>query len=592
MAFDSLCLTAEIASLKSKIIGSKITRIYQPDRFSIILKLYGNNGGSKLLLSAHPERGRIHLTNESSENPATPPMFCMVLRKHLENGRISDIRQRAAERVAELYIDATDEIGNPTKRCLILEIMGKHSNLILIDGDTGIILDGIRRYSHGLSRHREVLPGKPYIAPPATNKVLIEQIDESYPARIAYEGNHKNAVQMLYQNIDGISPFLAQEILTRANLSEIDIKEYGEYEFHRLFKALKAIDDIKNQNNFELVLLKTEDGYYDYYPIIPQQANPANLEKCSSIDEMLDFYYQVIRNQNSFRSKLHELQKIVNTESNRLQKKIALQESDYADTVNAEKYKNMGDLLTTHLHRLQKGMEEIELPDFTDPDHLIKIKLQPDLAPMDNVKRFYRKYNKAKHSQHQIEEQLNHNRDELEYVESLALELDQAKDLTDLALIREELAESGYIKKAKSQKAKNGKKTKKSPEIEQPPLEFRSEDGFTILVGRNNKQNDKLTLKLAKKNDIWLHTQKIPGSHVIIKAEPQREISETALLTAAKLAAAHSKARLSAQVPVDYTRVSQVKKPNGAKPGMVIYFQQKTLYVTPTDLPEELEKLD
>jgi len=583
MAFDSLCLAAEIAGLQEQIIGAKISRVYQPDRFSILLKLYGVNGQSKLLLSAHPNEGRLNLTEENPDNPAQPPLFCMVLRKHLENGRIVDVRQRGYERVAELDIEATDEIGEPTKRRLILEIMGKHSNLILLDAENNLILDGIRRYSHNLSRHREVLPGKEYIAPPATNKTAINNVDASFIANLIYSEDHKNAVQLIYQKIDGISPFLAQEILHRAGLAETELKEFGEYEINRLLTVLQEIENIRKQKLYSPVLLKTESGYYDYYPIVPQQINPANIEAVTSTDEMLERYYKIIRTQSSFKGRHNELNKLVEAEGNRLRKKIALQEADYADTVNAEKYKNMGDLLTTHLHRIQKGMTEIELPDFYDPDKLVKITLQPELAPMDNVKRFYRKYNKAKHSQHQIAEQLENNRAELEYIDSLSLALDEAQTPADLDAIREELGETGYLKKAKTNNKHNYKKNKKNTEAELPPMEYCSSDGFTILVGRNNRQNDRLTLKTARKNDIWLHTQKIPGSHVIIKAEMDREISETAILEAAQLAAAHSKARLSAQVPVDYTFVSQVKKPNGARPGMVIYLQQKTIYVTPAD---------
>jgi predicted ribosome quality control (RQC) complex YloA/Tae2 family protein len=583
MAFDSLCMQAAVKELASQIIGSKVMKVQQPDKYTIILKLYGNGQNMKLLISAHPVFGRIHLTNENPENPTAPPMFCMVLRKHLENSRITNIYQINSERIIHIDFDATNEIGDPVQCRLILEIMSKHSNLILLNTKENKILDGIRRYSHNISRHREVLPGCEYIAPPVTQKIDISQLNyEQLVSIIIHEISNDNEKikNILYQKINGISPFLAKEILARAGISDQSADTFGEYEYNRIWQAISEIESIKKTGNYKPALLKNEFQYYDYYPIeltsipkeqqIPQQ----------NISQMLDLYYKIIHEQNSFQGKHRELMKIIKKEEQRLTKKIALQEADYASTINSERYKEMGDLLTTYLYMLEKGMTEITLNSFYNQHQPIKIPLKPELSPMDNVKRYYHKFNKAKNSQHQIEEHLNQNKTELEYVESLLLELEYATNLQNLAEIKSELIESGYLK-AKTDKKNRKKKTNTS---ELPPKEYVSSDGHTILVGRNNKQNDKLTLKIARKNDIWLHTQKIPGSHVIIKKQPDKPISDIALLEAAQLAAYHSKARLSAQVPVDYTYVSQVKKPNGAKPGMVIYFQQKTLYVTPKEI--------
>lgn len=583
MAFDSLCMQSAVRELAADIIGAKVMKVQQPDKYTIILRLYGNGKNMKLLLSAHPVFGRIQLTAESFDNPAAPPMFCMVLRKHLENSRITAIRQEGNDRIVHIYFDGSNEIGDPEHCRLTLEIMSKHSNLILINAETNKIYDGIRRYTHNVSRHREVLPGCEYIAPPATGKTEISQL--SYDALIEIimaetaEGSGKLR-NILYQKINGISPFLADEILTLADLTDATPDTFGEYEYSRLWQAICHIEEIKSSGDYHPVLLRDDLRYYDYYPI-PLTSIPAEQQiPQNSISEMLDFYYKIIHDQGSFDGKHRELTKVVKKEEQRLKKKIALQEADFNSTVNAERFKEMGDLLTTHLYRLEKGMTEITLKSFYDENKPIKITLKPELRPMENIKRYYHKFNKAKNSGRRIEEQLTANRTELEYVESLLHELDNAATLEHLAEIRAELAESGYLKAKPDKK----QKAKKSEGAELPPREYTSSDGHIILVGRNNRQNDKLTLKIARKNDIWLHTQKIPGSHVIIKKKHDQPISDVALLEAAQLAAYHSKARMSAQVPVDYTQVSQVKKPNGAKPGMVIYFQQKTLYVTPQEI--------
>ncbi|MGI5824230.1 MAG: Rqc2 family fibronectin-binding protein [Bacillota bacterium] len=583
MAFDSLCMQSAVRSLSEEIIGAKVMKVQQPDKYTIILKLYGSGKNLKLLLSAHPVFGRIHLTAENPKNPAAPPMFCMVLRKHLENSRITNIRQVGNERIVHLDFDGTNEIGDPVQCRLVLEIMSKHSNLILLNPDDNKIYDGIRRYSHSVSRHREVLPGCEYIAPPATDKIEISALDYDSLTEIVMneitEGS-VNLKKILYQKINGISPFLAEEIIAEAGLTSETPDTFGEYEYTRLWQAVSKIESIKETGSFQPVLLKNDFQYYDYYPIplvsVPEEQQiPQN-----NISEMLDFYYKIIHEQGSFQGKHRELLKLVKKEEQRLTKKIALQEADYTSTVNAERFKEMGDLLTTYLYMLEKGMTEITLNSFYDENKEVKIPLKPELPPMENIKRYYHKFNKAKNSQHQIEDHLNQNKVELEYIESLLLELDNAVTLQNLEEIKNELTESGYLK-AKTDKKQKAQKTKAE---ELPPREYIASDGHKILVGRNNKQNDKLTLKIARKNDIWLHTQKIPGSHVIIKKQPEQPISDVALLEAAQLAAYHSKARLSAQVPVDYTSVSQVKKPNGAKPGMVIYFQQKTLYVTPKEI--------
>ena len=298
MAFDSLCMQSAVRELSQNIIGAKVMKVQQPDKYTIILRIYGGGKNMKLLLSAHPVFGRIQLTEENFENPTAPPMFCMVLRKHLENSRIANIYQEGSERIVHLDFDATNEIGDPEKCRLTLEIMSKHSNLILTNAETNLIYDGIRRYSHNISRHRQVLPGCEYVAPPATNKIEISQLTEEALTEIIMEemaeGNEK-LKNILFQKINGISPFLAAEIIARANLENQPVDTFGEYEYSRLWQAVCQIESIKENGSYQPVLLKDNFRYYDYYPIelvsIPEEQQIQE----DSVCQMLDFYYKIIR---------------------------------------------------------------------------------------------------------------------------------------------------------------------------------------------------------------------------------------------------------------------------------------------------------
>lgn len=588
MPFDTLTLAASTAQMQC-LLNSKITKIHQPDKYTVLLKFYGASGNQKLFLSAHPVYGRIHLTDENAENPPTPPMFCMVLRKHLEGARLIAIEQVENERIIKLSFDATDEIGEPTKRQLILEIMGKHSNLILLNEETNTILDGIKRYSHLLSRHREVLPNREYIAPPETNKINFAKISvEEFGSIFLSQDLDMPAEKLLVKHFAGISPFLAKEIIHRANLNDYsDCQNFGAYELNALHEATKSIFHIIATNNYKPVLLKNNENsqdngdYKDYYPIELTSTNFAQ-EPQENICLALDNFYKLQKTQGTFKSEFTTLEKTIQKELARLSKKIAIEEKDLKASIDGVKFKEAGELITTYLYKLEKGMSEAYLEGYTEVNgeyqvQEIKVNLIPELTPLDNAKRYFHKYSKAKNAEQQIKEHLANNLEELEYMESLHLELLQAENPADLLEIRNELTDAGYLK---YKTLKNGKKAKKVDADILPPREYQSSDGFTILVGRNNKQNDKLTMKTAAKTDIWFHTQKIPGSHTILRLNGN-EPSETALLEAAQLAAYHSKAKDSQQVPVDYTYVSQVKKPNGSKPGMVIYFEQRTLYVTP-----------
>jgi len=583
MPYDSFVMAASAFELAQSLTGGRVTKIYQPDHFTITLRFHTAEANLQLLLSAHPMTGRAQLTETSRENPENPPLFCMVLRKHLEGARLTQVQQLGWERILRFTFSITDETGMPAQRQLFLEIMGKHSNLILVDPKNGVIIDGIRRYSHHLSRHREVLPGRTYLLPPPQNKILPEDLtEEAFQEALLGQEISITVPKALTAAVAGISPFLAREITARAGLTNDETLEFlGEYQYSRLWQAIQGILAARRDHEYQPVLLHLSGTPYDFAALPLASAAPEEQTFCTSISQALDNFYRIREEAGRLESRQRELLKQVNTEVQRLVKKIALEEEELATAEAAEKYREAGELLTTYLYKIEKGMTDIELPDFCDPEKNIYIELDSRLSPMDNIRHYFRRYNKAKKSRALITSQLEINREELAYVESVLLALENCTDIPQLEEIKGEWAAAGYIRQ------KPDKKGKKAPknQAETTPYTYTVSSGYTVLAGRNNRQNDRLTLGTAAKDDLWLHTQKIPGSHVIIRKKHGQDIPEQVIVEAAAIAAWHSRAKNSSQVPVDYTQVSQVKKPNGAKPGMVIYFQQKTLYVTPA-LPQ------
>ena len=595
MPFDSLCLAAAVQDCQT-LLGCKITKINQPDKHTIMLRLYGPAGNRRLLLCANPENGRLQLTEHSAENPAKPPLFCMVLRKHLENARLLAVQQVPDERIVRLDFAAHDEIGTPTARTIVLEIMGKHSNLLLLDTPSGQIIDAARRYSHNVSRHREVLPGVTYLAPPASELPVWHTLAEERLAAQLLAGDLSlPPARLLQSRLSGLSSQMAQEICYRAGLQNLaNCEELGAYELERLNQQIQQLHQIITEGQFQAVLLhqagQPQDVYQGFYPL-PLQSK-ANLEQpqFASLSQALDHFYQAREERQAFANEHRRLAKLVDKEEQRLRKKIKLEETDLEAAGNAEKFKNAGELLTAYLHLLQPGQKQTELPSFYNPDELVKISLKPELSPAENAKRYFHRYNKAKNAEKQITRQLELNRAEFDYLQSLSAALTEAENLADLQALEQELRAAGYLS-SKASKADGKQKVTKPNAAANQPRRFRTTDGFLLLLGRNNRQNDRLTTKLAAPDDIWLHTQKIPGSHVILKREANRPFTENALLEAAALAAWHSQARQADKVPVDYTEVHNVKKPNGARPGMVMYFEQQTLYVRPADLTPEAEEI-
>ncbi|MGI6065361.1 MAG: Rqc2 family fibronectin-binding protein [Bacillota bacterium] len=582
MPFDGFVLAAVAAELKKKIIFGRIMKIYQPQPNLIVLRIRKEKDNLQLLISAHPVTGRIHLSQETRENPLKAPLFCMVLRKHLEGGRITGIEQEGLERVLKIRVEAVDEIGEKSEKFLIGEIMGKHSNIILVDPKQNEILDGIRRYTHLVSRHREVLPGRPYLPPPSQNKKNPLEIDEdNFRVQLLDTSLSTKLSNALVKNFSGFSPLLAREVVTRAQLPEnITIDSMGDYDFIKCWQAFQEIIEGIKTGIYRPTIAGNERELWDFSFVPLFQYDSSQLQEFPEMSQALDFFYSQREQQELFSSRQRELEKVIKQEIDRLTKKISLQEEKKKETDNGETFRVYGELITAYMYLLKKGMVKAELENFNQAGTKLEVPLDPRLTPAENAQVYFKKYNKAKSAKVLVEEQIKKGRSEMAYLESVLASLEQAVNLADLNEIRIELAETGYLKEKHQPR-------KKSAEPVLPPLSFVTPDGYTILVGKNNKQNDRLTLKTAGKDDMWLHTKNIPGSHVIIRKKPGADIPFSTIETAAKLAAFYSKARYSSQVPVDYTLVRQVKKPAGAKPGMVIYFEQKTIYVTPEDIPSK-----
>jgi len=587
MPFDGLVLAATRKELEDKLTGGRIERIHQPDKNEIILTIHRSGFRGRLLLSADAQNARVHVTTATKENPATPPAFCMALRKHLEGGRVTGFEQPGLERVLIIKIDTKDELGYPAPKHLICEIMGKHSNIILIEPSSNVIIDGIKRYSHTVSRYREVLPGRPYLPPPPQKKLNPLLVDEEQFRHVCLSSPLETALSDLLQKcFEGLSTITCREIVYRANLSpDFLLDQCGDYELRVLWETLHRLTISGVESNFEHCLVTSAKGKpLDFAAIDLKHTGLTS--KHGEMNFLLDIFFSEREKSEKVNKEKNLVSNIVKKEIARLEKKLAIYIKSWDETAEAEKLRLYGELLTANLYRLKKGIQEAHLENFYDDRQIITIPLDPYRSPAENSQDYFKKYLKAKNTRSALEQRISQVRDEIGYLEGVKTALDQAGELPELAEITQELIEQGYLRQPLlTSGAKKNKKERTTPK----PFSFRSSDGFQLLVGKNNKQNDYLTLKVAKENDLWLHTKDIPGAHVIIRTEG-KEIPPTTLVEAAVLAAFFSKARNSTNVPVDYTPKKHVSKPSGARPGMVIYEQQKTITVNPDeDLVERLK---
>lgn len=582
MPLDAVCLTAVVKELEPFVVGGKVDKIYQPARDEIILALRGREGNVKLLLTANPAHPRIQLTTVSRDNPATPPMFCMLLRKHLTGGRILSIAQPPMERVVDLELEVLDELGVRSVRHLILEAMGRHSNLILTAPE-GRIIDCLRRVDAEMSEQRQVLPGLFYRLPPTQNKQNpLDVSGEAFAALLAQAPAEKKVADFLLDHFAGLSPLICRELAFRLTGDVdgrlIDLDSLGDFEV--LFS--QTMDTIR-AGAFAPHVLYREEKPKDYtYGPIYQYGDAMTCRRADSFSVLLDQFYAERETGERIRQRGADLIKAVTNLRNRVARKLENQRKELAEAEDRELLRIRGDLITANLYQMQKGMGELVCQNYYDPDYAqVKIPLDPLLTPQQNAAAYYKHYTKAKTAEKVLTQQIAKGEADLDYLDSVLSCIAYAQEERDLVEIRAELEENGYLRAKKA--PKKGMKRPKSK-----PMEFMSTSGLRISVGRNNLQNDQLTTKLAFKSDVWFHTQGIHGAHVILWTEG-REPDLQSLTEAAQLAAWFSQGKEGKNVPVDYTPVRYVKKPAGAKPGKVIYTTYSTAYVNPDrELAERL----
>ena len=572
MPLDAVCLQAVVAELAPQITGSRIEKIQQPARDQVVLLLRGNR---RLLLSAGGGQPRLHLTELPRDNPAQPPMFCMLLRKYLSGGIIESIQQAPLERVVTLTVSAADELGERSQFSLILEAVARRANLILADKD-GHIIDCLRRIDFEMNPDRQVLPGLFYHLPTPPDKVSPFTVtEEEFAALAAAAGEGAPADQWLVRTVNGLSPLVARELTFRA-CGSTDAPVTGHTA--ALWRAFAAWRDTVNEKHFTPAMLKRSGVPMDFtYLHVGQYGGAAEEETYTSFSRLLDDFYEKREQAERVKQKGQDLVKTASNGAARLRRKIAAQEQELAESKNRDKWRVYGELITANLYRMERGMSRLTAQNYYDPDCAdVDIPLDVRLSPQENAAKYFKKYTKAKTAEKYITAQLEKARVELTYLESVLQELTLAESEQDFNDIRAELTDGGYLRA----------KGRKQPQRPSKPREFRSTAGLRILVGRNNRQNDRLTGKDAEKWDIWLHTQRIHGSHVILctgGAQPD----EQSIAEAASLAAYFSQAQDGTKVPVDFTQVKFVKKPAGSPPGFVNYTNYKTILADPS---EELVK--
>ncbi len=558
MPFDGIVLKAVVEELKQELVGGRIDKIYEPTDTELVLTIRNNRKNHSLVISIHPSYFRIHLTDTAFHNPSEPPLFCMVLRKHLIGARIENLEQLDLERIVCIDFRGKDEIGDVTEHQLIVELMGKHSNVMLVEKETKRIINAMKHVPPAVNRVRTILPGATYVFPPTNNKLNpLTTTGEDLLRKLDF--NQGKLDRQIVNALMGFSPFLAKELVHRAHLG-------SEKTYEKQF--LKLRDEIIAKK-YEFATYENGKEEFHVMPI----THAGKKRAFRSANELVDRFFENKAERDRIKQRVRDLTRILQNEWQKNKRKLAIHQETIEKAEEAEKYKKYGELLTAHMYMVEKGMKSITVVDYYDPEQReLTIPLKEDLTPSENAQRYFNRYRKLKHAKEKAKEELEKTKAEIAYLEAVLHQLEHARE-EDIEEIRSELEEQGYQKQRQTRK-----KT-----VPPQPDKFISSDGTVIYVGRNNKQNEYVTHKLAHKEDIWLHTLNIPGSHVIIKSSNP---SEQTLMEAAALAAYYSKARHSESVPVDYTKVKYVKKPKGAKPGFVTYTEQKTLYVKPKKLKQ------
>ncbi len=566
MAFDAYFLSAVLQEIREKAIGGRVEKIHQPSRDTVLLLLKCAGGREKLLLAANPASPRLHLTGESPENPAEPPMFCMLLRKHLSGARLVSVTQPTMERLAVFTFDCIDELGDPVQKKLIAELMGRTCNIYLLGGDNRII-DCLRRI--GIDDHikRPALPGLYYQEPEPVGKT--DPLTLTDYANILSAPGADLLCDRLMDALGGLSPLVCREAAlyaagdTQARLENANISAISE-------KLAEFFS--KNLEDPQPYYTTDRDGTPKQYAFCPIRQYGECL-KASSFGSLLDACYTLRDRKDAMRQKGQAIRKTVSNLLSRTVRKIAVQEKELTATYDRERLRQLGDIVTANLHRINRGQTVLTAEDFYDEEMKeIDIPLSPLLSPQQNAAKFYKDYTRMKNAEKELTHQIELGQQETVYLRSVLEELDRAESESELEEIRRELQDGGYLR------PDSGKKKMKQAKL--APLRFESTDGYPIYVGRNNRQNEELTFRFARKDDIWLHAQKVHGSHVIISCGGTQPPDDT-VTQAAQLAAFYAESASGQNIPVDVTPVKQVKKPPNAKPGMVIYHTYRTVIVNP-----------
>lgn len=570
MAFDGITIANIVSELNHTIVGGKINKIAQPEADELMITVKNNRTQYRLFLSASASLPLIYLTGENKQGPLTAPNFCMLLRKHIGSARILSVTQPGLERILIFELEHLNELGDICRKKLIVEIMGKHSNIIFCQEDDTII-DSIKHISANMSSVREVLPGRTWFIPHTQDKMdPLSMSREAFTETVF--GKNLPVFKAIYTSLTGFSPLIAEELCVRSGIDpKRQAQELEETEKETLWQTTDDLVDRIRRQDFSPVIVYQEEEPLEFaaFPLTKYQDQKS--VSYESISQVLESYYSMKNKITLIRQKSADLRRIVTTAIERTSKKYELQQKQQKDTEKKEKYRIYGELLNTYGYHLEEGARSLEALNYYT-NEMITIPLDEHLSAAENAKKYFDRYTKLKRTEEALNELLEETRSDLEHLESIRTSLDIALDEDDLVEVREELMEYGYLRR----KGSSGKKKK----IVSRPFHYRSSDGFDIYVGKNNFQNDELSFKIASGNDWWFHAKGQPGSHVIVKSNGE-ELPDRTFEEAARLAAFYSKGRQAPKVEIDYTQKKNLKKPNGAKPGFVIYHTNYSMIAEP-----------
>ncbi|MCL1804776.1 MAG: NFACT family protein [Clostridiales bacterium] len=606
MTYDGLVMNGVARECHELLSGGRVDRIAQPNKNEIILHIYNQGRNHKLLISALAQEARVHLTSAAPPNPGHPPVFCMVLRKHLEGGRVLSVAQQGLDRILHISISAMDELGDFREKLLIAEIMGKHSNLILVDPESGRILDSMKRITEAVSRWRQVLPGEVYVPPPPSHKLPPwQEREETLSGRLLQAGASQALDKIILSTYDGLGPLSVQELIHRAGASPVDTLEYfGQGDYIRLYRALSALGADIAQGSYHPEILALAGRPKDFSAIALTLYPAGQRQAFGTANDMLDAFFRGRTTANLFRQRQSDLEQIIRREQERCRKKAGLQAESILEGKEARKWQVLGQLLMAEHYRLRQG-PEATVTDIYDPEGgSVTIPMDPRLSPVENAQVYFKRYQKAKLTAEKAQIYYDDTMGELSYLDSVALSLTTVSTLEELSEVREELTQAGYLRRGggaptrergagrPASKLKGAQKAKKSRGGKAAAGDGGSAGsagsalgrlragGFEILYGRNNRQNDYLNMKVAKAGDLWFHAQNIPSAHVVVRNPEKKDVPAEVIEAAAKICLWHSQAKASGRAPIDYTLRQNIWKPKGAKPGMMLYESYQTIFVS------------